>query len=216
MTTLELPSPKLEEWRWADMQALRVAAQAEPRPSGVSPAELFLDIEGPRLCFIDGAFEPAHSLPGPVRVGRIVPGSAHPLGSLAEGKGWMLSLEPQEAVTGIQIVHLGSGGESHVPARIVLAEDAVASVVETYAGAGWANRLTSIALARGARLMRSVRLLQDEGFVSIRDEANVGEAASLVSIFLGAGGMGTRVDGALTLTGKGAFAEMGGAQRTPR
>jgi hypothetical protein len=62
--------------------------------------------------------------------------------------------------------------------------------------------------------MRSVRLLQADGFVSIRDEAEIGEAASLVSIFLGAGGMGSRIDGALTLTGKGAFAEMGGALLT--
>jgi Fe-S cluster assembly protein SufD len=69
-------------------------------------------------------------------------------------------------------------------------------------------------LARGARLMRSVRLRQTAGFVSIRDEAVIGEAASLVSVFLGAGGMGSRIDGALTLTGRGAFAEMGGALLT--
>jgi Fe-S cluster assembly protein SufD len=95
-----------------------------------------------------------------------------------------------------------------------MAEDSVASVIETYAGSGWANRIAQIALAPGARLMRSVRLLQADGFVSIRDEAEIGEAASLVSIFLGAGGMGSRIDGALTLTGKGAFAEMGGALLT--
>ncbi|RYD50462.1 MAG: SufD family Fe-S cluster assembly protein, partial [Sphingomonadales bacterium] len=214
MTTLELPSPRSEEWRWSDMGALRAAAEAEPRVAGIDPADLFLDIEGPRLCFIDGRFEPAHSRPGPVQVGRIIPDTAHPLGSMAEGEGWALTLDAQAAATCIQIVHLGSGGESHVPARITLGEDAVASVIETYAGAGWANRLTTINLARGARLMRSVRLLQADGFVSIREEADVGEAASLVSIFLGAGAMGSRIDGALSLSGKGAFAEMGGALLT--
>ncbi len=213
MTTLELPSPKLEEWRWSDMQALR-AAVTPAHATGLNPADLFLDFDGPRLCFIDGVFEPAHSRPGPVQVGRIVPGSAHPLGRLAHGEGWMLALDKQAAATCIQVVHMGSGGESHVPARIVLGEDAVASVVETFAGAGWANRLATIVLGKGARLMRSVRLLQDEGFVSIRDEAEIGEAASLVSIVLGAGAMGSRIDGALTLTGKGAFAEMGGALLT--
>ncbi|MEI9928315.1 MAG: SufD family Fe-S cluster assembly protein [Sphingomonas sp.] len=101
-----------------------------------------------------------------------------------------------------------------MPGRIVLGEDAVASIVETFAGSGWANRLTQITLGRGARLMRSVRLLQAEGFVSIRDEAEVGEAASLVSVFLGAGGAGSRIDGAITVTGKGGFAEMGGALLT--
>jgi Fe-S cluster assembly protein SufD len=214
VTVLELPSPRLEEWRWADMAALRAAAEAEPRDAGIKPADLFLDIDGPRLLFVDGVFEPAHSRPGPVNIARFAPETAHPLGSMAMGEGWVLTLDAQAAVTGVQIVHVGSGGESHVPARIMLAEDAVASVVETYAGAGWTNRTTRMTLARGARLMRSVRLLQAEGFVSIRDEAEIGEAASLTSIFLGAGGMGSRIDGALTLNGKGAFAEMGGALLT--
>ncbi|MES2443275.1 MAG: SufD family Fe-S cluster assembly protein [Pseudomonadota bacterium] len=214
MTTLDLPSPRLEEWRWSDMAALRAAAEVAPHASGIAPAELFLDIEGPRLLFVDGVFEPAHSMPGKVRVERIAPQTDHPLGSLVEGEGWSLTLGRAEAVATVQIVHLGSGGENGVPARIVMDEDAVASVVETYAGAGWANRLIQIRLARGARLMRAVRLLQAEGFVSLRDEATIGEAASLVSIFLGIGGAGSRVDGALTLIGKGGFAEMGGALLT--
>ncbi|TGX54943.1 SufD family Fe-S cluster assembly protein [Sphingomonas gei] len=214
ISTHQLPTPRLEEWRWADMGALRAAADAEPRDFGIKPADLFLDMEGPRLLFVDGMFEPAHSRPGPVTIARFAPETPHPLGSMAEGEGWALTLDTGAAVTGIQIVHLGSGGESHVPARIMLAEDAVASVVETYAGSGWANRITQMTLAHGARLMRSVRLLQPDGFVSIRDEAEIGEAASLVSVFLGAGGMGSRIDGALTLIGKGGFAEMGGALLT--
>jgi len=214
MSVLELPSPKLEQWRWSDMAALRAASEAAPHASGIDPKALFLDIEGPRLLFVDGRFEPAHSVPGPVRVERIAVTTVHPLGELAEGEGWALTLDRAQIVTGIQIVHIGSGGDNHVPARIVLDEDAAASVVETFAGSGWANRLTQISLARGARLMRSVRLVQADGFVSIRDEADIGEAASLVSIFLGVGGAGSRIDGALVLTGKGAFAEMGGALLT--
>lgn len=214
MSVLALPSAHLEAWRWADMATLQAAADSAPHASGVDPKALFLDIEGPRLCFVDGAFEPAHSVPGKVRVEQIAADSDHPLAGMIEGEGWTISLGREEALSTVQIVHLGSGGESHVPARIVMDEDAVASVVETYAGSGWANRLTRIALARGARLMRSVRILQTEGFVSIRDEADIAEAASLVSIFLGVGGAGSRIDGALTLTGKGAFAEMGGALLT--
>ncbi|WP_294334988.1 SufD family Fe-S cluster assembly protein [uncultured Sphingomonas sp.] len=214
MTVLDLPSTRQEAWRWADMAALRAAAALPPTPAGVDPADLFLDIEGPRLCFVDGVFEPAHSRPGVVEVTRQIAATDHPLGSLAIGEGWALHLGAEHAATCIQIVHLGTGGENHVPARILLADDAVATIVETYAGTGWANRLTAIALGKGARLMRSVRLVQTGGFVSIRDEAEIGEAASLVSIFLGAGGMGSRIDGALTLTGKGAFAEMGGALLT--
>ncbi|MEN3747075.1 SufD family Fe-S cluster assembly protein [Sphingomonas sp. HF-S3] len=211
---LELPDPRMEAWRWADMETLRAAAGSAPVISGIDPGSLFLDIDGPRLCFVDGAFEPAHSIPGKVQVTRLAPETAHPLGGLAAGEGWALSLDAAQAVSTVQIVHVGTGGENHVPARILLGEDAVASVVETYAGAGWANRMTGMVLARGARLMRAVRLLQDDGFVSIRDEAEIGEAASLVSVFLGAGGMGSRIDGALNVIGKGGFAEMGGALLT--
>ncbi len=214
MNALTLPSSRQEEWRWSDMAALRRAAEAAPHASGVDPKSLFLDLEGPRLLFVDGAFEPAHSVPGKVKVMPIAIETAHPLGAMAGGEGWVLALDREAAAGHVQIVHLGSGGESHVPARIAMAEDSVASVIETYAGAGWANRLTRITLGTGARLMRSVRLLQAEGFVSIRDEADVGEAASLVSVLLGAGGMGSRIDGAITLSGKGAFAEMGGALLT--
>jgi len=196
------------------MSTLRAAAESDPHVLGIDPRSLFLDIEGPRLLFVDGVFEPAHSLPGRVKVVQLAPETDHPLGSLAQGEGWAVELGSEAAALDVQIVHLGTGGESHVPARIAMGEDAVASVIETYAGAGWANRLTQITLARGARLMRSVRLLQDEGFVSIRDEAEVGEAASLVSIFLGAGAMGSRIDGRITVTGKGGYAEMGGALLT--
>jgi Fe-S cluster assembly protein SufD len=214
VTTLELPSARQEAWRWSDMPALQQAAASEARPAGIDPGSLFLDLDGPRLLFVDGVFEPAHSRPGRVQVGRIVGDSAHPLGGLARGEGWMLTLGREEATGPVQIVHLGSGGESHVPAAISMGEDAVASVIETHAGHGWANRLCTISLARGARLKRSVRLLQADGFVSIRDEAAVGEAASLVSVFLGAGGMGSRIDGAIAVTGTGGFAEMGGALLT--
>jgi Fe-S cluster assembly protein SufD len=213
VTTLELPSPRQEEWRWSDMAALRAAADSAPQAAGMDPASLFLDLDGPRLCFVDGMFEPAHSLPGRVQVGPIVPDTPHPLGGMTGGEGWMLVLDAEEAIGTVQVVHIGTGGESHVPARIVLGQDAVAAVVETYAGRGWANRLMQVRLGEGARLMRAVRIVQD-GFVSIRDEAEIGEAASLVSIFHGAGAAGSRIDGALTLTGKGAFAEMGGALLT--
>lgn len=214
MTALALPTPRMEEWRWADMAALKAAADSPRADAAIDPATLFLDIEGPRLLFVDGRFEPAHSTPGPVQVTQQVAITDHPLGSLAEGEGWSLHIGPGHAVTAIQIVHLGTGGESHVPGRLMLDEDAVASVIETYAGSGWANRLTTLCLKRGARLMRSVRLVQSDGFVSLREEAEVGEAASLVSIFLGAGGMGSRIDGSLLINGKGGFAEMGGALLT--
>ncbi|MEG3182245.1 SufB/SufD family protein [Sphingomonas sp. LT1P40] len=214
MTTLTLPTTREEAWRWSDMATLRTAADTAPAATGIDPTSLFLDLPGPRLTFIDGAFEPAHSRPGPVQLTRLEMTGTHPLGALAQGEGWVLNLDDRAATDPVQIVHISTGGESHVPARIDLAADAVATVIETYAGHGWSNRLLHAYLGKGARLMRAVRLLQDTGFVSIRDEASIGEAASYVATILGSGNMGSRIDGFLSLDGPGAFAEMGGALLT--
>jgi Fe-S cluster assembly protein SufD len=211
---LDLPSTRDEAWRWSDLDSLRAAADIAPQPTGIDPASLFLDLPGPRLTFIDGAFEPAHSRPGPVLVTKLEMTATHALGQLAQGEGWVLKLDAQAATDPVQIVHLSAGGENHLPARIDLADDAVATVIETFAGRGWSNRLLHASLGKGARLMRAVRLVQDEGFVSIRDEASIGEAASYVSTFLGTGHSGSRIDGLLRCDGVGAFAEMGGALLT--
>lgn len=214
MTALTLPSPRDEAWRWSDLDTLRAAADIAQQATGIDPASLFLDLPGARLAFIDGAFEPAHSRPGPVQLTRLEMTATHPLGALAQGEGWVLKLDARAATDPVQIVHLATGGENHVPARIDLADDAVASVIETHAGRGWSNRLLHASLGKGARLMRAVRLLQDEGFVSLRDEASIGEAASYVATFLGAGRSGSRIDGRLRCDGIGAYAEMGGVLLT--
>ncbi|UZK69162.1 SufD family Fe-S cluster assembly protein [Sphingomonas sp. S1-29] len=209
--SLTLPSRRDEAWRWADLDALQAARSAPATPVPTPP---FLDLDGARLVFVDGVFDVAASDTRGVVVEPIAPVTEHPLGKHTAGTGWSLTLGPQQAETCVQIVHVGTGGESHVPGRIILAADAVASIVETYVGTGWANRLTTIGLAEGARLMRSVRILQSAGFVSLREEATIGKAASLVSVFLGAGGMASRVDGTLRVVGDGGFAEMGGALLT--
>ncbi|HYI40172.1 MAG TPA: SufD family Fe-S cluster assembly protein [Allosphingosinicella sp.] len=208
-----LPSNKDEAWRWSDMAALQAAAQSPPRPLARDPEDLFLDIEGPRLLFVDGELDAERSRVGPVRQSPGEHRSGHPLAAAAAGRGsgWVAALGHGHEGLCIQIVHAGSGGESHLPAFLRLDEDIPASLVETFVGSGWANRSLRLELGRGARLMRSVRILQDEGFVSIRDEAEVGEGASLVSTFLAAGDGGTRIDGEIRLAGEGAYGEAGGA-----
>ncbi|QKS01698.1 SufD family Fe-S cluster assembly protein [Sphingomonas sp. CL5.1] len=207
---LDLPSTREEAWRWADLGGLAAAAALAPV---ARPEADFLDLPGARLVFVDGVLDEGRSNFHRVTIGAIA-ASGHPLGRRAVGKGWSLRLDTEAAAHPVQIIHIATAGESHLPAEIVLADDAAAEVVETFVGAGWANRFTRVTLGKGARLMRSVRLLQPAGFVSLREEATVGAAASLVTVFLGAGGQGSRIDAELTLAGDGAFVDYGGALLT--
>lgn len=209
MSVLDLPSTRAEAWRWADLGGLAAASALAPV---VRPDAEFLDLPGARLLFVDGVLDAARSDLGAVT---LVPlsGGDHPLGKRARGQGWSLRLGRDAAADPVQIVHVATGAENHLAAEIVLADDAVAQVVETYVGAGWSNRATRIELGAAARLTRSVRLLQEAGFTSLRDEAELGRGASLVTVFLGAGGAGTRID-AQVIVGEGGYAEVGGALLT--
>jgi Fe-S cluster assembly protein SufD len=207
-----LPSPKAEGWRWSDLSALPELAGR--RPSGTVADELpWLDSDGPRLVFVDGRPDLDRSRPGPVEAGPVEaePGD-HALARLVGGEGWTLRLGRDHAPSGlVQIVHISTGGADHLPAAIELETDAQASVVETFVGEGWANRLTRIALGSHARLMLARRILSSGGFVSLTDRAELGEGASLVVTTLAGGGADTRLDGEIVLGGEGSYAEAGGA-----
>lgn len=210
---LDLPSNRAEAWRWSDLSALPNLAEAAP--SGRVPHALpwiETEHEAARLLFVDGKLDESHSRIGPVEIGAVEAETTHPLGRLAGRQGWALRLAPDHAAGGlIQIVHVSTGAADHLSAAIVLADDAQASVVETYIGDGWTNRLAAISLGKGARLMLSRRILGETGFVSLTDDAAVGEGASLDIATLAAGGRDTRLDGEIDLEGAGAFAEAGGA-----
>jgi Fe-S cluster assembly protein SufD len=214
VSLLDLPSPKTEGWRWSDLSALPTLAEA---PRGAFNLQLlqlpWLDLSGPRLLFVDGRLDAAQSEPGPLNVGSVgTEAGDHPLGRMVRGDGWSLRLGPGQAAPGlVQIVHVSTGGANHLAAEIELDVDAQASVVETYVGEGWVNRLTGIRLFKGARLMLARRSLASGGFASFTDRAGVGEGASLVVTTLAAGGADSRLDGEIVLAGEGAYAEAGGA-----
>jgi Fe-S cluster assembly protein SufD len=212
MSLLDLPSPKTEGWRWSDLSALPdLAARA---PSGAAPGTLpWLACDGPRLLFVDGRFDASHSRLGPLETGPVeVDAGDHALARLVGRDGWKLQLGRDHAPCGlVQIVHVSTGGADHLPAAVELDADAQASIVETFVGEGWANRLTRILLAPHARLMLARRILSASGFVSLTDRAELGEGASLVVTTLAAGAADTRLDGEIALAGEGAFAEAGGA-----
>lgn len=207
---LDLPSTREEAWRWADLGGL--AAAAALAPVAVPSAE-FLDLPGARLLFVDGVLDDSRSDLGGVQLTTLT-GDDHALGGRTAGTGWSLHLDAAAVTDPVQIVHVATGRENHLASEIVLADEAAAEVVETFVGAGWQNRFTRTRLGKGARLMRSVRLLQPAGFVSLREAAEIGEAASLVAVFLGAGGQGSRIDAQLVMAGEGAFVEYGGALLT--
>ncbi|MDE0877774.1 MAG: SufD family Fe-S cluster assembly protein [Sphingomonas bacterium] len=213
MTTavLDLPSSRAEAWRWADLGALSAAAALAPVAAG--EGDHFLDLPGARLVFVGGVLDDARSDLGGVTI-EAIGASDHALGARAAGEGWALRVDRQAVADPVQIVHVATGGENHLPATIVLAEDAVAQIVETYVGAGWSNRFMRVELAASARLMRAVRIVQAAGFVSLREEATLGAGASLVTTFLGAGAAGSRIDAQIGIEGDAAFAEYGGALLT--
>jgi Fe-S cluster assembly protein SufD len=211
---LDLPSNRQEGWRWSDLSALpEIAAR---QPAGTAPEALpWIDCarEGPRLVFVDGKLATERSNLGTIEIGTINSDPAdHALARLVGSEGWKLKLGRHHAPQGlVQIVHVTTGAADHLPAEIELDVDAQASIVETYIGEGWANRLTKITLFKGARLMLSRRLLTGSGFVSLTDRATIGEGASLVAVTVTAGGADTRVDGQVHLAGEAAYAEFGGA-----
>jgi Fe-S cluster assembly protein SufD len=204
---LDLPSNRSESWRWSDLSAL--PALAEAVPTGRVPDALpWLDCDkGPRLLFVDGAL---HA--GDVEIGPLPVETSHPLGRLAGRTGWSMKLGRGHAPPGlVQIIHVSTGAADHLPACIALGEGVEASVVETFVGEGWANRLTRIDLAEGARLSLARRILGESGFVSLTDRVRLAEEARLSVTTLAAGGADTRLDGEIDLEGDGAFAEAGGA-----
>jgi Fe-S cluster assembly protein SufD len=214
VSPLDLPLQRGEAWRWSDLSAL--PAIAARKPLGAAPDALpWIDCPhpGPRLLFVDGRFVAERSDPGAVEIGPVdADGGDHALARLAGRHGWRLRLGRDRATEGlVQIVHVATGGADHLAAEILLDEDAQASVVETFVGDGWANRLTGIELFRGARLMLARRVLTGSGFASLTDRATVGEGASLTMTTLAAGGADTRLDGAIRIAGEGAYAEAGGA-----
>ncbi|HEX8668575.1 MAG TPA: SufD family Fe-S cluster assembly protein [Allosphingosinicella sp.] len=211
---LDLPSARDEAWRWSDLSALpEIAART---PSGRVPETLpWLEcaVEGPRLLFIDGRLAADQSNPGTIGIGAIeVAPADHALARLVGREGWKLRLGSGHAPLGlVQIVHVSTGAADHLAGEIMLDVDAQASVVETFIGEGWTNRLTQMTLFRSARLMLARRVLSDGGFVSLTDRVRVGEGASFTLTSLAAGEADTRLDGSVHFVGESAYAEAGGA-----
>jgi Fe-S cluster assembly protein SufD len=209
---LTLPTTRDEAWRWSDLSALPALAEARPSAMPRSVDDLWIDVPGPRILFVDSTYDASRSNPGAVQIGPADARAAkHPLGSLAGNSGWSLTLGRDAASDPIQIVHVSTGGANHAAASITLDTDSTATLIESFAGEGWVNRAAAFTLARSARLMVARRFLHDAGFQSTADTVEIGQGASFVATSLVAGGADSRLDGHLTIVGEEAFAEAGGA-----
>jgi Fe-S cluster assembly protein SufD len=217
---LGLPGKRHEDWRWTDLSAISAALSARANDTAPDPRRWLIDgLGGPVLVFVDGRYTPETSCPGPVSVlecdmreDREVPTLARLAAGHAQA-GIALRLGAEHATNGpVQLVHIATGGPAHLTHRIELAEDAQASIVETYVGASdsWTNVAVAVDLARSARLMRTVRRLGRGGVHTETLNAEVGQGASYMSTTLLAHAENARIESHTRLHGVGAFASVDG------
>jgi Fe-S cluster assembly protein SufD len=163
---------------------------------------------------VDGCYVAHASDPQGIAISPSDDADDHVLARLTQGApGVTVRVGAEHATTGpIQLVHVATGGPAHLRHRLVLAEDAQASIVETYVGApdSWTNVAVGIELARSARLMRTVRRLGSGGVHTETLRAEVGQGASLMGTTLLAHADGARLEGHARLSGVGAFASLDG------
>ncbi len=208
------PTRKIEDWRWSDLSGLDALAAGHANDALPDLSRYWIDLDGPRLVFADGRFVEALSDRRGLTVTAVRSAPGHPLGDVAAAKAttglWLTRTANTPAIGPIQIVHVASGGASHLSSRIELARDAHAEIVETHVGAGWSNVTATVALAEGARLMRTIRVLKTGGAHTDFTLATVAQAASYTSAALVTGADSARLEARIKLDGTGAFAEADG------
>ncbi|TRW17248.1 SufB/SufD family protein [Glacieibacterium frigidum] len=211
---MSLPTRKTEDWRWSDLSGLDALAAQPANDAAPDLAHYWLDLDGPRLVFVDGRFVESLSDRRGLAVTAVRSAPRHPLGDIAAAKAtsglWLTRSANAAAIGPVQIVHVASGGASHLASRIELAAGAHAEIIETHVGAGWSNVTCTVALAEGARLMRTTRVLKDGGAHTDFTLATVAGAASYTSAALVAGADSARIEARVRLQGTGAFAEADG------
>ena len=211
---MNLPTRKTEDWRWSDLSGLDALSAGHANDALPDLSAYWIDLDGPRLVFADGRFVEALSDRRGLTITAVKSEPGHPLGDIAAQKAttglWLTHTATMPSPGPIQIVHVASGGASHLSSRIELARDAHAEIVETHVGAGWSNVTTTVALGEGARLMRTVRVLKTGGAHTEFTLATVAQAASYTSATLVTGADSGRIEARIKLEGTGAFAEADG------
>ncbi|MFC3712475.1 SufD family Fe-S cluster assembly protein [Sphingoaurantiacus capsulatus] len=211
---LGLPGRRHEDWRWSDLSAIEAALAARANDGAPDARRWLIDgVTGPVLLFVDGRYSAEGSDPQGVTIETSGGDEAHILSRLTRGAvGATLRLGREQAAGPIQLVHVATGGQAHLHHRLTLAEDAQASIVETYVGApaSWTNVAVDIELAHSARLMRTVRRLGEGGVHTETLRAGVGQGASFMGTTLLTQAENVRIESHARLHGIGAFASLDG------
>jgi len=193
-----LPSRKLEAWRYTDLRSLAAISFAEPAPVAV-PTDL-PDLGLPRLVFVNGLYQPAHSTPPDTlhKFARVAEASDLPLALINAEQaqdGMTLSVPDGVDAGAILLVSYASGLQNpaalHPRHRITLGPNAKLTLIEIAIGEGvyWHNPVIDIALHEAAALAHY--RLQNEGeeafhLATIRAKIAAGAAYESFSLVIGA------------------------------
>ncbi|MFA7441606.1 MAG: SufD family Fe-S cluster assembly protein [Sphingomonadaceae bacterium] len=210
--TLALPSPREEDWRWADLAFAHALADTSPPANDPLPdvAGHWLDLDGERRLFVAGR---------PVEADIAAPEAdpaapAHPLADHAAAvarAGTTLRVDGEGGL--LQLLHVGTGGAAHGVTRVVLAPGAHLTLIETFADADgdhWLNHRFDADLGEGAVLNRIVRVRHDHGLVTDRAFARIAATARYHQLLVGMGQGVLRAETHAWLSGAGAHADVHG------
>lgn len=211
-----LPHRRMEAWKWTDVRGALRAGLAPAAESEVIAPSSFAGVDAFEIVLMNGAAEWRGDPPGGVVIERRAPGealageaAAHPMANLAAAMaGETLDIRVTGAVARpIHLRRIAGAGASYNRVRIVLADEAAATLIESYDGAGayFADSLTEATLGAGARLTRDV--LQDgsdDGVETALFAATLAAGAAFRQLALLLGGKLTRMETRLQLMGEGA------------
>jgi Fe-S cluster assembly protein SufD len=172
---LGIPGPRHEAWRLIDASALNKPVPA--REGNEASIESYILPDAARIVFVDGRYSEGLSSPGNEPNLKVCP-----LGlegeALHEHFGRMLDEEyyaqlnaqhfadcafvhvKGEASQPIHVLHVGTQGTNHARILVVVEDNARATLIEEYVGAGFTNAVTEVVLGNHASL-RHIRIQED-------------------------------------------------------
>jgi Fe-S cluster assembly protein SufD len=226
-----LPTPRLEAWKYTNLAGLKTFdfARSEPPPA-LDAAPALLPDGRHRLVFANGVFRPELSrMEGPLatlaevredEIGAVAERDASPLVALNEAlaqDGYWLRLPAGLVVAEpIEVIHVTTGGASHLRNVIVAGTGAQATIVERHLGLGEgegvSNSVTEVELAPEAQLR--IWKVQEESAASHHlafTAARLAANARFESATLTLGARLSRNETHVRLEGRGAACRLDGA-----